>query len=97
MLQNHTSTEVNVETLKIAKDLLKPHGKLLIDLGNPKFLQQTSLQTKLTIAEFRMDPMKIAESQSIVIAAPISTVNGVSQDHEPLWLVKLRSSYIPAH
>ena len=74
--------------LKIYRDLLKSNGKLLIDLGVSALLPGTTWITNLEAAGFTYDPARIAQSQNIIISGPTQACNGVSQNHETLWLVK---------
>jgi hypothetical protein len=68
--------------------MLKSNGKLLIDLGVSADLPRTTWATNLAAAGFSYSPVRIAQSQNIILCELTQTFNGVSQDHEKLWLVK---------
>jgi hypothetical protein len=64
--QTHDITNITIQQLKTYKDMLKPNGKLLIDLGVSVDLPRTTLTTNLAAAGFSYSPVRIAQSQNIV-------------------------------
>jgi hypothetical protein len=68
--------------------MLKSSGKLLIDLGVSADFPRTTWATNLAAAGFSYSPVRIAQSQSIILCELTQTFNGGSQDHEKLWLVE---------
>jgi hypothetical protein len=87
-IQTHDITKITIQELKTYKDMLKSNGKLLIDLGVSADLPRTTSAANLAAAGFSYSPVRIAQSQNIILCEPTQTFSEVSPEHEKLWLVK---------